>query len=192
MALIRQTLCYVFRDGPDGSRQVLLGHKLRGFGTGKIMGLGGHVEPGETDAEAAVREMCEESGVVIDLADVSQRASITYLFPTQPNLNAHVGVFFGERWTGTVTPCAEIRPEWFPVDAPPLDQMWDDDRYWLDRVLAGERLTAVFTFDAAIELVVDAEIGPYTEASTVDSITMDTVTMDTVTTDIAEGGIGHG
>ena len=29
------------------------------------MGLGGHVEPGETDAQAACREVQEEAGVVV-------------------------------------------------------------------------------------------------------------------------------
>ena len=46
-------------------QEVLLGRKKRGFGEGKIVGLGGKVEPGETLAQAAVREVLEESGIVV-------------------------------------------------------------------------------------------------------------------------------
>jgi len=48
MELTRQTLMYLFR-GEVPAREVLLGHKLRGFGEGKVMGVGGHVEAGESD-----------------------------------------------------------------------------------------------------------------------------------------------
>ena len=49
-------LCFLLREGPDG-REVLLGRKKRGFGHGKVVGLGGHVELGESAAEAARREL---------------------------------------------------------------------------------------------------------------------------------------
>ena len=158
VTLPRQTLCYVFRDQVDGSRHVLLGRKLRGFGTGMIMGLGGHVEPGESDAQAALREVLEESGVAIEPSSISHRAAITYLFPTKPSLDAQVAVFFGANWSGTVTESDEIRPQWFPADAPPLHEMWDDEKYWLPQVLAGEHLTAVFTFDDTGMRVIDANV----------------------------------
>jgi 8-oxo-dGTP diphosphatase len=160
MALVQQTLCYVFRHEAGGARQVLLGRKLCGFGAGKIMGLGGHVEPGESDAAAAVREVGEESGVQIEPASVSRRATLTYWFPAKPSWNARVAVFFGDRWRGPVVESDEMRPAWFAVDRLPLDEMWDDERYWLPRVLGGERLTAEFTFDDAGSRVIRAAIAP--------------------------------
>ena len=38
-------------------KQVLLGMKKRGFGVGKWNGFGGKLEPGESFAEGAVREV---------------------------------------------------------------------------------------------------------------------------------------
>ena len=58
------TLCFLLRDAERGT-EVLLGLKRTGFGIGKIVGIGGHVEPGESDAEAVVREVWEEAGVVV-------------------------------------------------------------------------------------------------------------------------------
>ena len=52
MPLTSTCLCLITRTGGDGTREVLLGHKKTGLGTGKIVGLGGHVEPGESAAEA--------------------------------------------------------------------------------------------------------------------------------------------
>ena len=51
----------VVRD--RGARKVLLGEKLRGFGTGYFNGFGGKVEPGESVEEGAHRELLEEAGV---------------------------------------------------------------------------------------------------------------------------------
>jgi 8-oxo-dGTP diphosphatase len=123
-----------------------------------IMGLGGHVEPGESDTQAAIREVLEESGLAIEPSSISHRAAITYLFPAKPSLNAQVAVFFGANWSGAVTESDEIRPRWFSADAPPLHEMWDDEQYWLPRVLAGEHLAAVFTFNDAGTRVIDADV----------------------------------
>jgi len=52
---------------------------------------------------------------------------------------------------------------WFPESALPLDGMWDDARYWLPRVLAGQHVAAVITFapDCATVAALDPpELGP--------------------------------
>ena len=41
------------RAGPGGP-ELLLGFKKTGFGAGRWVGLGGHIEPGEKPVEAAV------------------------------------------------------------------------------------------------------------------------------------------
>lgn len=160
MPMSRQTLCYVFQRGDRGQQQVLLGRKKQGFGAGKIMGLGGKVMPGESDAVGAVREVREEANIAIAPDSASWRATLTFLFPAQPHLNAVVTVFFGQRWTGQVQDSEEIVPQWFDVDSLPLGQMWDDEGYWLPRVLAGELLAGTITYDDSGTLVTHAELRP--------------------------------
>ncbi|MDQ6658841.1 MAG: hypothetical protein M3Z00_11565, partial [Actinomycetota bacterium] len=58
-----------------------------------------------------------------------------------------VYVFVDRAWSGRVAPSDELRPAWFPVAELPLDRMWDDEQYWLSRVLGGESLNAEFVFD---------------------------------------------
>jgi len=41
-----------------------------------------------------------------------------------------------------------MRPAWYAIDALPFAQMWDDNRYWLPLILAGQALQAEFTFAA--------------------------------------------
>lgn len=144
--LRRQTLLYVFR-GDDETREVLLGEKLRGFGMGKIMGLGGHVEAGESDLEAAIREAHEEANVVVRRESAARAATLTYLFPARPTWDAVVAVFVCSSWSGEICASDEMAPIWFGLSELPLDRMWDDEQYWLPRVLAGEKLLAEFIFD---------------------------------------------
>jgi 8-oxo-dGTP diphosphatase len=158
MPVRHQTLCFVFRHGDHGQRQILLGRKKKGFGAGKIMGLGGHVDPGESEADCAVREVHEEAGIVVAPGDASWRAEFNFVFPARPEWNAIVTVFFAEQWRGQIEGSDEITPEWFEVDSLPFDQMWDDESHWLPRALAGELLTGTITYDDSCTLVSHAEL----------------------------------
>lgn len=162
MPLQSTCLCLLVRDGADGVREVLLGYKKTGFGRGKIVALGGHVEPGESPAEAAAREVKEESGVRVAPSALTEAARITFLFPFRPAWDMAVAVFTASDWTGEPGESDEISPAWYHFAELPFDRMWDDGRRWLPRVLAGERLRAVFSFAADNETVAAATITPLT------------------------------
>jgi 8-oxo-dGTP diphosphatase len=56
--MLEATLCFLVRgDPPD---EVLLGLKKIGFGAGKLAGIGGKVEVGETAVATIIRERHEE------------------------------------------------------------------------------------------------------------------------------------
>jgi 8-oxo-dGTP diphosphatase len=153
-------LCLLTRTGGDGAAEVLLGYKKTGFGTGKIVALGGHVEPGETPAEAAVREVKEESSIRVPLGSLTAAAHLTFSFPAHPSWDMGVEIFTAASWSGEPAESAEIRPQWFPVAALPFDRMWQDAAQWLPRVLAGERLSAAFTYADGNESIAAASISP--------------------------------
>jgi 8-oxo-dGTP diphosphatase len=160
VALTSTCLCLLTRTGADGEREVLLGYKKTGLGTGKIVGLGGHVEPGESPAEAAAREAKEESGIQVTFDSLLAMAHLTFLFPAHPAWDMDVEIFTTADWAGQAAETEEIRPQWFPVAALPYDRMWQDASHWLPRVLAGERLTATFTYAEDNESVATATITP--------------------------------
>jgi 8-oxo-dGTP diphosphatase len=144
-SLRRVCVAYLVRT-VDGRDQVLLGRKKRGLGTGLIVGLGGKFEPGETAVEAIVREIEEESGVVVDPADLEHRGGLRYLFPHREPWSQHSTVFVVRSWRGEPRPSDELDPEWFDVDALPLESMWDDAKAWLPGVLAGGQIAREFVF----------------------------------------------
>ena len=160
MALTQTCLCLLTRTGADGEPEVLLGYKKTGLGTGKIVGLGGHVEGRESAAQAAAREVKEESGIAVAADSLRAAAHITFLFPTRPAWDMNVEVFIGDVWSGAPAETDEIRPEWFPVAQLPFDRMWDDGKDWLPRVLAGERLRATFSYAPDCETVAESAIAP--------------------------------
>lgn len=140
-------LCLITRDSPHGP-QVLLGLKKRGFGQGRWVGLGGHVEAGETAAQAAVREVAEESGLVVPADSLEHRASIEFRFPARPSWDMTAEVFATAVFEGEPAESDEVVPRWFGTGALPLELMWDDAKHWLPQVLAGQRTGLLVTFAA--------------------------------------------
>lgn len=139
---------------------MLLGWKKTGFGQGKIVALGGHVEPGETPAAAAVREVKEESGVHVTADALTEAAHITFLFPARPDWDMTVTVFTAAVWSGDPAESDEIAPRWFPVAALPYGGMWQDAPHWLPRLLSGERLRATFSYGPDNETIAEATVAP--------------------------------
>jgi 8-oxo-dGTP diphosphatase len=138
------TLCFLLRGVPPCV--VLLGYKKRGFGVDKWVGIGGRIEEGESVVAAACREVYEEIGVIIAEADMQARGLIAFSFPQRPSWNQRVYIFVATTWQGDPAESEEMRPAWYAPDALPFAQMWDDARYWLPQVMAGEPVHLLITF----------------------------------------------
>ncbi|MFF1254509.1 8-oxo-dGTP diphosphatase [Pseudarthrobacter sp. NPDC058329] len=152
MTAAKVTLCFLLRDRPDGT-EVLLGMKRTGFGKGKIVGIGGHVEPGESDREAVIREVFEETGVSMRLEDLADAGAVHFVFPARPEWDMETTLFTARTWEGEPAPSDEILPEWFRVDTLPADRMWQDADHWLPVVLEGGKVNIVVTMDNDNEAV---------------------------------------
>ena len=132
------TLVFVVRDG-----QVLLIRKKRGLGAGKINGPGGKLEPGESSRDCAVREVREELGIV----PLGLRLSGENSFQFLDGYAIHVHVYLAEAFEGTPVETEEAIPHWFPLDAIPYAEMWEDDWIWLPLVFHHEPFSGRFLFD---------------------------------------------
>lgn len=134
-------------------RHVLLGWKQRGFGAGKLVALGGKLQAGESAAQAASRELWEEAGLMVDVSDLQPAAQLAFLFPARPVWDHAAQVFVARCWQGESKPSEEMAPHWVAWDALPFAAMWDDSRFWLPRVLAGEYVRATYVYGDALTVV---------------------------------------
>lgn len=151
------TLCFLLRDAASGSTEVLLGLKRTGFGTGKIVGIGGHVEAGESDAEAVCREVWEEAGLVVRQEDLAHAGVVEFVFPARPEWNMYCRLYTTRRWEGEPTESLEITPQWFDTESLPLHRMWQDAAHWLPAALAGEAHDVVVVLNDDNETVASIE-----------------------------------
>ncbi len=132
------TLLFVVRDD-----RVLLIHKKRGIGAGKINGPGGRVDRGESPEEAAVREVEEELRVTpIGVWKVGE-----VLFQVLDGVSIRIHVFRADDCRGEPTETQEAIPLWTPLGAIPFDRMWEDDRLWFPRMLSGPPFEMRTLFD---------------------------------------------
>ncbi|UNK44733.1 8-oxo-dGTP diphosphatase [Arthrobacter sulfonylureivorans] len=131
-------LCFLLRE-ESGHSCVLLGRKKTGFGVGKIVGVGGKLEAGESDGDAACREMQEETGVCVRPGDLERAGRIFFDFPARPAWNMDAALFVARRWSGVPLESAEIAPSWHRVDRLPLGLMWQDAGHWLPLALSGDQ-----------------------------------------------------
>jgi len=143
------TLVFVVADG-----EILLIRKKRGLGAGKINGPGGKIEAGESALESAVREVEEELCVTPTGLDLAGELS----FQFTDGYGIHVHVFRAQGCEGVPEETAEAAPLWTSVDRIPYDEMWEDDRIWIPRLLAGDFFTGRFLFDGDAMLESEFEL----------------------------------
>jgi 8-oxo-dGTP diphosphatase len=131
--------------------KVLFGYKKTGFGSNKYLGIGGKIEAGESEIQAAAREIKEEIGVTNPV--LKKVGDFSFLFPEKPHWSQQVHVFLCQNWEGDPVESEEIRPEWFDKQKLPLTHMWDDAQFWLPAVLNGHSLKGTFTFSEELKVL---------------------------------------
>jgi 8-oxo-dGTP pyrophosphatase MutT (NUDIX family) len=134
------TLAFATREG-----QLLLGMKRRGFGVGKYNGFGGKIDPGESVVQGAIREMLEESGLLMEKP--RYRGQLWFQFVNKDEVLV-VHVFVCDSFSGEAKETEEMTPKWFDFAEIPFDDMWPDDRIWLMDCLQGtQSFLWYFLFD---------------------------------------------
>lgn len=137
----RTVLCFLFRGD-----ELLMIHKKRGQGAGKMNVPGGKVRPEESEEAAAERETEEETGLRPDGLCLAGR--LEFYFPESDSWDNTCAVFTAHHFSGTLVPeTDECTALWLRKDSIPLDRMWDADRRWLPLLLAGKPFHRAYTFD---------------------------------------------
>ena len=119
------TLCYVERDG-----FWLMMHRTKkdqDENAEKWIGLGGHLEPGESPDECVRREIREESG--LQVSDIRLRGIITFILPDWGDELTFL--YTARTDTESLPECTEGELKWVPVDDVLSLPLWEGDRVFL-------------------------------------------------------------
>ena len=134
------TLCYIERDG-----QYLMLHRTKKKGDAnhdKWIGIGGHIEPGETPLACILRETREETGLT--LLDCRYRGIVHFRSNEYPDEDMHL--FTATRFEGDMIACDEGDLAWIAKDELMALTLWEGDRIFLRLLDSG-----AFGFDLTLE-----------------------------------------
>lgn len=126
------TLCYIEKEG-----KYLMLHRVKkhhDINAGKWIGVGGHVENGETPEECLLREVKEETGLT--LTAYRLRSLVTFLSDIcEPELMC---VFTADAFDGELIECDEGELAWVEKSEVLGLPTWEGDRVFLERLLSGD------------------------------------------------------
>jgi 8-oxo-dGTP diphosphatase len=140
--VIEATICHVARR-----RTLLLKKASRGISVGKWNAPGGKLEPGEEPEQCARREVREETGLMV--SRLFYHGVLTFVMDGGKTLHTRAHLFSTKNAKGKARSSDEGEVRWFPMDALPLDEMWEDDQLWIPLMLRGIKFDATFIYDAA-------------------------------------------
>jgi 8-oxo-dGTP diphosphatase len=135
------TLCYVF----NGNKVLMINRNKRkdDMHLGKWNGLGGKFNPGETPEECVIREVYEESGLLIK--NPVLRGFLT--FPAfDDEEDWYVFVFTANEFSGHLTESYEGELEWIEWEKVTDLPLWEGDKYFLDWLNQDRFFSAKFIY----------------------------------------------
>ncbi|MBR5636351.1 MAG: 8-oxo-dGTP diphosphatase [Pseudobutyrivibrio sp.] len=119
------TLCYLIKDN-----KYLMLHRTKkeqDINAGKYIGVGGHVEEGESPLDCIMREVKEETGLTLNSAKC--RGYITFVMGDETE---HAILFTSDDFSGVLTEnCDEGELIWVDIDRVMELNLWEGDRTFL-------------------------------------------------------------
>ena len=151
----RTTLCYIERDG-----QYLMLHRTKKANDenhDKWIGIGGHIESGETPLQCILREALEETGLT--LTDCRYRGLVHFRSDIYPDEDMYL--FGATEFEGELAACDEGDLAW--IDKHHLMELtlWEGDRVFLrllDSPIPPFELTLKYHGDALAQAILNGQI----------------------------------
>lgn len=127
------TLCYIEQGG-----KYLMLHRTKkknDVNRDKWIGIGGHLEPGETPMQCVLRECKEETGLT--LQDCRSRGVVRFRSDSSPDEDMYL--FTATRFSGEITECDEGDLAWVEKGRVEDLPLWEGDRIFLRLLNTEER-----------------------------------------------------
>lgn len=138
------TLCYVIDKYNNSTLMIHRIKKENDYHEGKWNGLGGKFEAGESPEECAVREIKEESGLIVK--SLRLRGFITF-----PNFDGiedwYVFIFTVNDFEGTLIDSTEGKLEWIANNKVTELNLWEGDKIFLEWLYHDNFFSAKFNYE---------------------------------------------
>ncbi|MBK7105722.1 MAG: 8-oxo-dGTP diphosphatase [Ignavibacteriae bacterium] len=136
------TLCYVMEN--DKTLMLYRNKKENDYHEGKWNGLGGKFETGETPEECAIREVYEESGLIVK--NPILKGHITFpMFDGKDDWYVWLYVFKG--FEGKIIDSPEGKLEWIPNEKLTELKLWEGDQIFIPWLFEDKIFSAKFNYE---------------------------------------------
>ena len=152
IAMINTTLCYIEKDN-----KYLMLHRTKkenDVNEGKWIGVGGKFEKDETPEECLLREVKEETGLI--LTEYKLRVVITFISDSWET--EYMYLFTANEFTGELITCDEGELKWVEKDRILNLNIWEGDKIFLKKMIEEDNfftLKVVYEGDKLIESVLE-------------------------------------
>ena len=146
------TLCYI-----EHAHRYLMLHRTRKENDAnhdKWLGIGGHIEPGETPMQCILREAKEETGLT--LTDCRYRGIVHFRSERWEDEDMHL--FTASEFEGSITSCDEGELEWIDQAEVLSLTLWEGDRIFLKLLQEGAQDFELSLWYDADEHLIRAEL----------------------------------
>lgn len=145
-------VCYLEKDD-----KILMLHRTKkenDVNHGKWIGVGGHVEAGESPEECVIREVREETGYTLE--NYRYRAILTFCYNEEPAM--YLFLFTADQFSGEQIECNEGDLQWIPKAELEALELWQGDRIF-HRLLESRQdffsMKMVYQGDQLTECIID-------------------------------------
>ena len=119
------TLCYIEKD----NKYLMLNRtkKKNDINEGKWIGVGGHIEEGESPYDCIKREIYEETG--LSVSELKLRGHLTFILNN--NFTEYIWLYTATDYDGELKECDECILKWIDKDKVYDLNLWEGDKVFL-------------------------------------------------------------
>lgn len=138
----KYTVTYLKKD--DNYLMLYRNKKENDINKGKWIGVGGHIEKGETPEDSAIREIYEETGYKVKKLEF--RGIILFVYNGN---REYIYVYTSNEFEGTLKECDEGDLKYINEKEILSLNLWEGDKYFLKHILEND--SNIFFYDMEYE-----------------------------------------